>query len=197
MKLEIFIGNCILGVGKSCLLLQFTDKRFQPVHDLTIGVEFGARMVHIDGRPIKLQIWDTVLNLVCCFHFRNFLLSAKDWSYFPLFLRFLLAFTWEYCLASHLMEKEYKFGPPEISWTWDVTTNLFWLVFHLIYIGFFFVCALQLVFLSNTYILNFLLHKSTILRNSIKNYLKFQNNFYILFIFDRSASKNFCWKKRI
>ena len=26
-----------VGVGKSCLLLQFTDKRFQPVHDLTIG----------------------------------------------------------------------------------------------------------------------------------------------------------------
>jgi Ras-related protein Rab-2A len=48
------------GVGKSCLLLQFTDKRFQPVHDLTIGVEFGARMITIDGRQIKLQIWDTV-----------------------------------------------------------------------------------------------------------------------------------------
>jgi hypothetical protein len=27
-----------IGVGKSCLLLQFTDKRFQPVHDLTIGM---------------------------------------------------------------------------------------------------------------------------------------------------------------
>jgi Ras-related protein Rab-2A len=40
-------------------LLQFTDKRFQPVHDLTIGVEFGARMVTIDNRQIKLQIWDT------------------------------------------------------------------------------------------------------------------------------------------
>ncbi|GMP29439.1 hypothetical protein CsSME_00004544 [Camellia sinensis var. sinensis] len=53
----IIIGDT--GVGKSCLLLQFTDKRFQPVHDLTIGVEFGARMVTIDGRPIKLQIWDT------------------------------------------------------------------------------------------------------------------------------------------
>jgi hypothetical protein len=52
--------GCGAGVGKSCLLLQFTDKRFQPVHDLTIGVEFGARMVTIDGRPIKLQIWDTV-----------------------------------------------------------------------------------------------------------------------------------------
>ncbi|KAL0398923.1 UNVERIFIED_CONTAM: Subtilisin-like protease SBT5.4 [Sesamum radiatum] len=46
-------------VGKSCLLLQFTDKRFQPVHDLTIGVEFGARMITIDNKPIKLQIWDT------------------------------------------------------------------------------------------------------------------------------------------
>merc|ERR1712137_698043 len=47
------------GVGKSCLLLQFTDKRFQPVHDLTIGVEFGARMISIEDKQIKLQIWDT------------------------------------------------------------------------------------------------------------------------------------------
>jgi len=53
----IIIGDT--GVGKSCLLLQFTDKRFQPVHDLTIGVEFGARMVTIDNKHIKLQIWDT------------------------------------------------------------------------------------------------------------------------------------------
>ena len=59
----IIIGDT--GVGKSCLLLQFTDKRFQPVHDLTIGVEFGARMVAIDGKQIKLQIWDTV----CIFSF--------------------------------------------------------------------------------------------------------------------------------
>jgi len=53
----IVIGDT--GVGKSCLLLQFTDKRFQPVHDLTIGVEFGARMITIGNKPIKLQIWDT------------------------------------------------------------------------------------------------------------------------------------------
>lgn len=53
----IIIGDT--GVGKSCLLLQFTDKRFQPVHDLTIGVEFGARMITIDSKQIKLQIWDT------------------------------------------------------------------------------------------------------------------------------------------
>lgn len=29
------------------------------MHDLTIGVEFGARMVSIEGKQIKLQIWDT------------------------------------------------------------------------------------------------------------------------------------------
>mmetsp|Transcript_24249 Transcript_24249/g.51526 ORF Transcript_24249/g.51526 Transcript_24249/m.51526 type:complete len:215 (+) Transcript_24249:230-874(+) len=54
----IIIGDT--GVGKSCLLLQFTDKRFQPVHDLTIGVEFGARMVNLESdKLVKLQIWDT------------------------------------------------------------------------------------------------------------------------------------------
>jgi len=53
----IIVGDT--AVGKSCLLLQFTDKRFQPVHDLTIGVEFGSRTITIDGNQIKLQIWDT------------------------------------------------------------------------------------------------------------------------------------------
>lgn len=55
-----------LGVGKSCLLLQFTDKRFQPVHDLTIGVEFGARMITIDGKQIKLQIWGEKKRQIVC-----------------------------------------------------------------------------------------------------------------------------------
>jgi Ras-related protein Rab-2A len=48
------------GVGKSCLLLQFIDKRFKQKHDVTIGVEFGARTIVTDGKNIKLQIWDTV-----------------------------------------------------------------------------------------------------------------------------------------
>lgn len=60
IKLKLKFFQIIVGVGKSCLLLQFTDKRFQPVHDLTIGVEFGARMINIDSKQIKLQIWDTV-----------------------------------------------------------------------------------------------------------------------------------------
>ncbi|CAH8341685.1 unnamed protein product [Eruca vesicaria subsp. sativa] len=53
----IIIGDT--GVGKSCHLLQFTDKRFQQVHDVTIGVEFGDRMITIHNKPLKLQIWDT------------------------------------------------------------------------------------------------------------------------------------------
>ncbi|CAN6557655.1 unnamed protein product [Malus baccata var. baccata] len=36
-------------------ILQFTDKRFQPVHDFTIDVEFGARMVTIDDLETARQ----------------------------------------------------------------------------------------------------------------------------------------------
>jgi len=54
-----FIAIGDTGVGKSCLLLQFTDKRFNPEHDLTIGVEFGTQTITIGRDNIKLQIWDT------------------------------------------------------------------------------------------------------------------------------------------
>ena len=48
-------------MGKSCILLQFIEKRFRQKHEVTIGVEFGARMISIDNKNIKLQIWDTVI----------------------------------------------------------------------------------------------------------------------------------------
>ena len=53
----VVIGDT--GVGKSCLLLQFVDRRFSSVHDLTIGVDFGSRIIDINNEKIKLQIWDT------------------------------------------------------------------------------------------------------------------------------------------
>jgi len=53
----IVVGDS--GVGKSCLLLQFTDNRFQHIHDLTIGVEYGSKTITVADRHIKLQIWDT------------------------------------------------------------------------------------------------------------------------------------------
>ncbi len=51
----IMVGDT--GVGKSCILLQFTDKRFRQQHDITIGVEFGTRVIHLQWKEIKLQIW--------------------------------------------------------------------------------------------------------------------------------------------
>ncbi|ORX58280.1 putative rab-2,4,14, partial [Hesseltinella vesiculosa] len=53
----IIVGDS--GVGKSCLLLQFTDSRFYAGRELTIGVEFGTRFITVDDKKIKLQIWDT------------------------------------------------------------------------------------------------------------------------------------------
>jgi Ras-related protein Rab-2A len=53
----VVIGDT--GVGKSCLLLQFVDRRFSSVHDLTIGVDFGSRIIELSGEKVKLQIWDT------------------------------------------------------------------------------------------------------------------------------------------
>ncbi|KAI9313211.1 P-loop containing nucleoside triphosphate hydrolase protein [Dichotomocladium elegans] len=44
---------------KSCLLLQFTDKRFYSGRELTIGVEFGTKFITVEDKQIKLQIWDT------------------------------------------------------------------------------------------------------------------------------------------
>jgi len=54
----ILVGHS--GVGKSSILLQFTDQRFDPTHEMTIGVEFGARLITLGDQIIKIQIWDTV-----------------------------------------------------------------------------------------------------------------------------------------
>jgi Ras-related protein Rab-2A len=40
-------------------MLNFIDKRFRAEHDLTIGVEFGSKIIDVQGTKIKLQIWDT------------------------------------------------------------------------------------------------------------------------------------------
>lgn len=56
----IIIGD--MGVGKSCLLHQFTEKKFMASCPHTIGVEFGTRIIEVDKQKIKLQIWDSKLN---------------------------------------------------------------------------------------------------------------------------------------
>jgi Ras-related protein Rab-2A len=53
----IIVGNS--NVGKSCLLLRYTENRYEPMHDITIGVEFGTKTVRVDNNTMKIQIWDT------------------------------------------------------------------------------------------------------------------------------------------
>ncbi|XP_056642151.1 ras-related protein Rab-18-B-like [Diorhabda carinulata] len=47
------------GVGKSSLLLRFTEDNFDPEQTLTIGVDFKTKRLNIDGNTVKLAIWDT------------------------------------------------------------------------------------------------------------------------------------------
>lgn len=47
------------GVGKSSLLLRFTDDLFDPQLSATIGVDFKVKTLSIDGNKTKLAIWDT------------------------------------------------------------------------------------------------------------------------------------------
>ncbi|KAJ1673269.1 GTP-binding protein, partial [Spiromyces aspiralis] len=46
-------------VGKSCLLLRFSEDSFTPSFITTIGIDFKIRTIDLDGKRIKLQIWDT------------------------------------------------------------------------------------------------------------------------------------------
>uniref|UniRef100_A0A1A7X4W1 small monomeric GTPase n=1 Tax=Iconisemion striatum TaxID=60296 RepID=A0A1A7X4W1_9TELE len=47
------------GVGKSSLLLRFTDDTFDPEQSATIGVDFKVKTISVDGNKAKLAIWDT------------------------------------------------------------------------------------------------------------------------------------------
>jgi len=49
----------LIGVGKSCLLLRFSEDSFTPSFITTIGIDFKIRTIELDGKRIKLQIWDT------------------------------------------------------------------------------------------------------------------------------------------
>lgn len=47
------------SVGKTSLLLRFSDDEFPKTTMPTIGIEYKTKLVEINGRAIKLQVWDT------------------------------------------------------------------------------------------------------------------------------------------
>ncbi len=53
----LLIGNS--AVGKSSLLLRFSDNVFNESFLPTIGVDFKIRTFELQGKTVKLQIWDT------------------------------------------------------------------------------------------------------------------------------------------
>ena len=47
------------AVGKTCILLRFTDDKFLINHITTIGIDFKAKEINCDEKKVKLKIWDT------------------------------------------------------------------------------------------------------------------------------------------
>ncbi|MES1919295.1 Ras- protein Rab-8B [Bonamia ostreae] len=47
------------AVGKSSVLIKFTEDIFDIDKTATIGVDFKTKNIQIDGKIVKLQIWDT------------------------------------------------------------------------------------------------------------------------------------------
>jgi len=60
--MNIFLNTLSLVIwawGNLAFYTSFTEKKFQQDSPHTIGVEFGTRIIDVNGVKIKLQIWDT------------------------------------------------------------------------------------------------------------------------------------------
>ena len=53
----VFIGDS--SVGKTCLLMRFSENRFSSDHMPTIGIDFKIKMLQVHDKRVKLQLWDT------------------------------------------------------------------------------------------------------------------------------------------
>ena len=47
------------GVGKTCILLRYTENKFLVNHIITIGIDFKSKLITCGNKSVKLKIWDT------------------------------------------------------------------------------------------------------------------------------------------
>jgi small GTP-binding protein len=53
----ILIGNS--GVGKSSIIQRYMKNTFEESYKCTIGVDFLMKTLNLNGKTVKLQLWDT------------------------------------------------------------------------------------------------------------------------------------------
>ncbi|KAI0300633.1 small GTPase superfamily [Multifurca ochricompacta] len=49
----------VASVGKSSLLLRFTDQQWLPEHQATVGVDTWSHKLNVRGKRVNLTVWDT------------------------------------------------------------------------------------------------------------------------------------------
>ncbi len=55
----IIIGDS--AVGKTSLMMRFAEEKFKiKDYNPTIGIDFKSKKIKVDGKVIKMKIWDTV-----------------------------------------------------------------------------------------------------------------------------------------
>lgn len=69
----VLVGDS--GVGKTALLLRYADNTFELSFITTIGIDFRIKTITVQGKRVKLQIWDTAgqeqFHSIASSYFRN------------------------------------------------------------------------------------------------------------------------------
>ncbi len=53
----LLLGNSY--VGKTCILLRFSEDKYNDDYEVTIGLNYKIKTLNINDNQIKMQIWDT------------------------------------------------------------------------------------------------------------------------------------------
>lgn len=66
------------GVGKSCLMMRFSDGNFPLDIIGTAGIDCKEKIIQVEGKNLKIQIWDTAGQREISNNYRE-LLQESTW----------------------------------------------------------------------------------------------------------------------